>query len=179
MILIILWSLPCFASTPEIDKIQRALEQLDQVQQQEEIQQQQEQKKEAQKLPDEVVDSLIEHSPALIKKHVQYLKYSATTGEVKPKTLFLHGPSGVGKTETAIALAIKANMPYTVINGSELGNEFQNSAKNQLKERFDPIIESDQPHVIIIDELMRLVENYDDKKGSHEDIVRQQRFGIF
>lgn len=178
IISIALWSLSCLATTPPDETIAARLQREYQSNPQdmpaiqkvfikeEHKRQQQEQ---AQEFPPELVDSLIEHSPTLIKKYVQYLQYSRNTGKVEPKTLFMHGPSGVGKTETAIALAIKAKMAYTIIHGAQLGDKYQNSAKNQLKELIYPIIERDRPHVIIIDECMRLVENYNDEKGTHED----------
>ncbi len=161
IILVALWIVPCLASVPQAEmkttKIRQNKEHLEQAQ------------REAQKLPDELVDCLLDHSPELVKEYINYLEYSASVGEVKPKTLFLHGPSGVGKTETAIALAIKAKMPYTLIKASDFGTTFQNSAKLQIKDKFDSIIHADTPHVIIIDEFMRLVENYNDARGTHED----------
>jgi AAA+ superfamily predicted ATPase len=160
-LLLILWSLSTLSLTPqelEITKIQQELEQVEE-----------QQKKGDKRLSNEVVASLIEHSPPLIRKYVEYLTYSGSQGEVKPKTLFLHGPSGVGKTDTAIALAMVTGMSYTVVHGGQLGDKYQNSAKTQLQEILNPIIKADQPHVIIIDECMRLIENYNDEKGSHED----------
>ncbi len=142
-----------------------------------ETEKKQKQQEEAQKLPDELVDSLIEHSPAQVKFFVPYLRKLSEQKDLDlPRRLFLYGPAGVGKTDTAKALAIKAGMPYTVVDASSCGSKYQNSAKKKLEKLLLPIINGKKQHVIIVDEITRLIENYDEGKGSHEDNNTATRF---
>lgn len=80
--------------------------------------------------------------------------------------LLLVGPQGSGKSSLALAIAYKLNRPYLFISAASLANEYKNSAITIINNLFDPIIESEVPAVIILDEITAFTKRFEDKNDS-------------
>ncbi len=84
--------------------------------------------------------------------------------EFIPHHIVLVGPLGVGKSSLARAIAQAACVSYTFIKSMALANEYINSGPSNLMRIFDPILETDEPYIVIIDELQTIIRRKDNNE---------------
>lgn len=109
----------------------------------------------------ELANFSIEHAPEQIRDVVFCLQNPHLCPS--PTTLLLVGAPGVGKTTLATAIAYACNRPYHLIKCSMIGDKYQNSGPEHLKEHIEPLMASEQPCVIIADEINMLFEKFNDE----------------
>jgi len=57
--------------------------------------------------------------------------------DLLPKGILLYGPPGTGKTTIARTFCNEAGIPFDIFSTTEIGDKYQNSAKNDIQKRFD------------------------------------------
>lgn len=107
------------------------------------------------------------YAPAKIKTLIKILQDPYK----KParKQYLLVGAPGAGKTTLAQAIAQAAGLPCIFVPVAELPNEFQNSAAASLQRIINPILQSNERCVIILDEITHITDNYKQKNNSNND----------
>ncbi len=119
-------------------------------------------------MPDKLANWLFDQSPKVVKELVDDFNDPLTPDEKKKTSFLLYGPSGTGKTALTIAIAKRANLKLTPIDASALGDKYQHSRFNHLTGLIDPALQSNTKQVIAIDEITRLLEQYDDNEVQGE-----------
>ncbi len=88
--------------------------------------------------------------------------------KLKGKNVYIfYGPSGVGKTTTAMAIAYMLNRPILLLKGSNIANTYQNSGAQNITNLLSPLLDSPHDWVIIIDEIDSLVRGSNVKENSN------------
>jgi len=73
---------------------------------------------------------------------------------IKPKKgVLLYGPPGTGKTMLAKALAKESGARFITVNASDIKDMWVGSSEKKMQELFDMAKESDEPTVILFDEI--------------------------
>src|SRR3989339_1260852 len=83
-----------------------------------------------------------------LKQPKKYRKLGART----PKGVLLVGPSGVGKTLLAKAIAGEANVPFYSVAGSEFMEMLVGVGSSRVRDLFD-VARNNQPSLIFVDEI--------------------------
>jgi len=82
--------------------------------------------------------------------------------------LLLVGPRGSGKSSLALAIAYTLDRPYLFLSAASLANEYKNSAVTIINSIFDPLIESEMPTVVIIDEITAFTKRFNAKNSDSD-----------
>ncbi|TRM86514.1 AAA family ATPase, partial [Sulfolobus sp. E3] len=90
-----------------------------------------------------------------------------------PKGILLYGPSGVGKTLLARALANEIGAYFTSINGPEIMSKFYGESEQRLREIFEEA-EKNSPAIIFIDEIDAIAPKREEVTGEVEKRVVAQ-----
>lgn len=106
------------------------------------------------------------HNTSYISKH-STLRYDAIYTNQMTR-LLLTGPRGSGKSSLALAIAYKLNRPYIFVSAAALANEYKNSAISIINNLFDPIIESQNSAIVIIDEITAFTKRFNAKNGDSD-----------
>ncbi len=80
------------------------------------------------------------------------------------RAAFFVGPAGTGKTSAALAIPHLAHWYFDPINGGEILSPYRNETKQRLGLHFQRALSSGKKVVIVIDEINRLLENFNSKK---------------
>lgn len=115
---------------------------------------------------DSLMDLLMEDCPARLKNLVALDK--ELFKKHFPQLTLLVGPSGVGKSTLARAIAVEQCIKFVFVKCSLLGNEYKNSGVQNINRIFSSVLASKFPHMIILDELNILT----DKLANQNDIDR-------
>lgn len=88
-----------------------------------------------------------------------------------PNRFIFVGPSGCGKTLLAYAVGYKTKRPYAFVKSAELSNSFKGSCPDIANGLFKPMVDSQQPGLIILDEFMAFMKKYDNRNDSDSGAV--------
>lgn len=88
-----------------------------------------------------------------IRRVIKRLRDENCPRDLKPRKLLMVGPSGVGKTTIAKAIAVLAHRPYVLIKAPQLLTRFQFSGAENITNTIKTILAEQQPCVIIVDEI--------------------------
>lgn len=121
--------------------------------------------------PIKLLKTVYEQAPQKIKVTVEHLKNPAYLGGVdgrnskKYRALFFVGEPGTGKTTLAKAIAYESKRFPRFIPAMSLLGEYRNQTAINLTKEFNTSVAITKltPIIIVIDELHRLLENYDSK----------------
>lgn len=128
----------------------------------------------AKPLDSTVVQIAYDHAPFRIKTVVNTMQEYPTKVLAKRNYLFV-GPSGAGKTTLARAMAQAATTTQRtqwyckLIRVGKLGTKYQNSATEGLIAEINPILRSNTPCVIVLDELTHITKNYNQDNNYNND----------
>ncbi|HEB41885.1 MAG TPA: AAA family ATPase [Candidatus Dependentiae bacterium] len=122
-------------------------------------------------LDESLCAQVIKNAPEDIKQLIANLKHPSTNKQIIPRRLLLLGPPGVGKTTLAKAIAKEIGRPYYFIEAPFLLDEYKNSGIQNLLREIKPILQRDEPCVIIIDELTELTDQYNKDKAQDSNVA--------
>lgn len=88
----------------------------------------------------------------------------------------LIGPPGSGKSSLALVTALKCQRPYIFISASTLANEYKNSSVRIINDLFEPLINAQQPVVVILDEITAFVNRFNNKQDCDPGAVEHLWF---
>jgi len=107
-------------------------------------------------LDNKLAELSVKHSPDRVKEILGVIK-NKQENPIKP--LLLTGPSGVGKTTMAQAIAQAALCKSKLLPLAIFGNKYLYSVQESLRQNIAPLLETDQPEIIILDNL-EVLEHY-------------------
>lgn len=124
----------------------------------------------------EILNDSFENCPPSLKKTLSVLvDFSTSENSIirnnLPNRFIFVGPSGCGKTLLAYAIGYKIKTPYVFVKSSELSNSYKSSCPDIVNELFKPLIDSQQPGLIILDEFMGFVKKFENKNDSDSGAV--------
>lgn len=82
---------------------------------------------------DEFCEKAIAKAPIPLKKEIARLLDPRRRAEMLPAIVILHGQTGSGKSTLAKIIMQRMNMPYIIVSGKKLANEFVNSGSAGIK----------------------------------------------
>ncbi len=134
------------------------------------------------KFDEERIQKYIDDSPEKLQFFIETVKARvASKSDLyqrerydKPPFITLVGPPGVGKTTLAIAISQYCKLKYTIIKATTLGNQYQNSAESKLNDTFNRIQDLNDPHVIILDEMQKIIKHDQNKNDNNAASVLWQ-----
>jgi ABC-type dipeptide/oligopeptide/nickel transport system ATPase component len=91
-------------------------------------------------LSKEFCDFILLSAPKEIVDKIKLMANPICPAELKPKRIILVGPSGSGKTTLAQVMGYLSFRPVVFINAGMLGNEFKNSAVQNLRRVVEPYV---------------------------------------
>lgn len=123
-----------------------------------------------------ILNDSFENCPSTLKKPLSDLvEFSSSDNPLiknnLPNRFIFVGPSGCGKTLLAYAIGYKTKRPYTFVKSAELSNSFKGSCPDIANGLFKPMIDSQQPGLIILDEFMAFIKKYDNRNDSDSGAV--------
>jgi SpoVK/Ycf46/Vps4 family AAA+-type ATPase len=124
-----------------------------------------------QKFNDDFCKFILETAPQEIIDKIELLKDFNCPERLRPHKILLYGPSGSGKTTLAQVIAQEINRSFVVINAGLLGNEYKNSAVQNLRRSIEPYLTI--PSVIIIDEIDCIVKQSKNEKDPDQETPKQ------
>lgn len=128
-------------------------------------------------IDEQLIEQLLNSCPQL-KKLVERLQNPVRYGKNIPRKILLVGPPGVGKSTIAKGIANRIGRPCKFLRASLLINEYKNSGPQNLAREIMPILQSQQPYVIVLDELHCLTENYEKKERSADPGMAEALWSI-
>lgn len=123
----------------------------------------------------DLVEVLIKNSPEQIQKFLASFDIAAKAKDAKTKKLLLKnkllltGVPGVGKSDLSKAIAQTLQRKFTFVESSSLANEYQNSAAKNLERVIEKAQETQEPHVVILDEIQCLIDKKKNKQRNDQD----------
>ena len=114
---------------------------------------------------------ILETAPEEINNRLVLIRDPFCPLRIKPRRMLLYGPSGSGKTTLAQVIAQELNLPYIFINGGLLGNEYKNSAAQNLRRAIEPFLYL--PCIVIIDEIDCILKQSKNEKDPDLDVPKQ------
>jgi ABC-type oligopeptide transport system ATPase subunit len=120
---------------------------------------------------DEFCEFVLESSPQELCDKIILLQDPECPEKLKPQRILLFGPSGSGKTTLAQVIAQIIDRPVIFINAGLLGNEYKNSAAQNLRRAIEPYLYV--PCVIIVDEIDCIVRQSANEKNPDIDTPKQ------
>lgn len=121
--------------------------------------------------PQNFCDHILETAPQKIKDVISLLNDSQCPQSILPRKLLLFGPSGSGKSTLARVIAQQVGRRYVFINAGLLGNEYKNSAAQNLRRAVESALGS--PVVIIIDEIDTVLRQSKNENNPDIDMPKQ------
>jgi AAA+ superfamily predicted ATPase len=127
-------------------------------------------------ISDVVIEDIMEHYPEVAER-VNLLKRKLMAKKFYPDGMILVGEPGVSKTTIALAVAQMLGRKVVFLEATSLvGDKYQNSGVNALEEKLNKVNKDSQgfwgtKYVVIIDEIMRLAEKFENEKGEGKDIA--------
>lgn len=109
----------------------------------------------------------ITKAPALLKDEITRLLNPQRRHEMLPAILILHGPTGSGKTTLAKVIMQRMGMPYIVVSGKKLANEYNNSGSGGIKRIENYALEKGTN--ILIDEVDSVAKNKPKQNANDRD----------
>lgn len=82
---------------------------------------------------DDFCKNAIAKAPTRLSKKIARLHDPRRRAKQLPAVLILHGPTGSGKSTLAHIILQRMNMPFIVVSGKKLANEYSNSGSSGLK----------------------------------------------
>jgi len=119
-------------------------------------------KKEAKKLNEDLIEEVLEQCPAEIEDLIDAINDPENESSIR---IILSGSPGVGKTTIAKAIAQRTGRNHVIIRGTALSNQYQFSGEQNLARAIEPLLESNEPHVIVIDEMDALKQTHGNKEN--------------
>jgi hypothetical protein len=104
-----------------------------------------------------VMENILKHSPANVKKNIKKLLYPSTNEEIPQRLLLLGGTSNASTAAVAKAVALRCGYEYYVIDAAALLREYREGRQMLLSE-VCPIIKSGNPIAVIITELPEMAD---------------------
>lgn len=116
---------------------------------------------------------LLQKSPEHVQKIIHRLKnpLSEYDGQdFTPYTLFLHGNNDQSEKILAHALAQEINRPTTCIETPKLAMEHQYTSSNNLMRAISGILDNNQPHVLILNQIDQLGDTDKEKPKEYSNV---------
>lgn len=107
-------------------------------------------------LPDTFCKNVISAAPEELQEDLKLYFDSDIRNIMLPSCIILHGPTGSGKSTLAEVIAQNMKMPFCIVKGSQLANEYINSGKSGLR-RIGKLA-AEKKRNVIIDEFDTLAE---------------------
>ena len=104
-------------------------------------------------MPNEFCKSVITNAPDRARRKITLLTNPALREHMFPNLMLLHGPTGSGKTTLGIAIAQEIGLPFILVRGSMLANEYANSASAGLKRIESLATNMEEGTTIVVDEM--------------------------
>lgn len=117
------------------------------------------------KLSPEILESVLKNAPQEIILLIEYLK---NDNYLLNNKIIFEGPPGTGKTTLAQAIAESTGCNFIIIEAHAIKNEYQNSGAQNIIRAFEPILQSNEPCVVVIDEITRLTDQHQNKHNPEE-----------
>ena len=114
---------------------------------------------------------IIETAPQKIKDVIYLLMDPECPERIRPKKLLLFGPSGSGKTTLGQVIAHQLGRSCLLINAGLLGNEYKNSAAQNLRRAVEPVLS--KPCIIILDEVDSILRQSKNENNPDLDTPKQ------
>ena len=123
-------------------------------------------KQQGKRLDGQLIDEVLEQAPPEIEEVIDTINDSVNDASIR---IILSGPPGVGKTTIAKAIAQQTGRDYVVIRGTALANQYQFSGQQNLAQAIAPLIQKNEPCIVIIDELDALKQTHGNKDNVDAD----------
>lgn len=131
------------------------------------------------KIDEDMVKIVLQSAPERVRKAIFNRKFPRAKKShagsrqdffITKRMLFV-GPPGSGKTTLAQVVAVSLGWDYLVAEAPFLVNEYKNSGQQNLLRLFEPIINSQVPYVVIIDEINFLTDRFKDERNSDKGVA--------
>lgn len=122
-------------------------------------------------LTQEFCEFILSTAPREIVEKIKLMTNPFCPVEIRPKRIILVGPSGSGKTTIAQVIGLLSFRPVVYINAGMLGNEFKNSAAQNLRRAIEPYIHTSC--VVILDEIDCLLKQSQHDRNPDADLPKQ------
>ena len=118
---------------------------------------------------EEIIKDVLIYYPK-IAQMVLLLNDPESRQEFLPRQLLLVGQAGVSKTTIATVLAYALKRKVIYFQGASLvGDQFQNSGVKRIEDTLGQVLseiqKTDEKYIVIVDEFMRIVEDFDKDRG--------------
>lgn len=116
-----------------------------------------------------LMDLLVQDCPDELK--ILLTLSPAEFKEYCPQAVLFVGPPGVGKSTLARYIGMKFGFMTIMVNCSLIANEYKNSGCQNLARIIEPLLHTDIPHLIILDEITVLVQKNANPLDNDSDMV--------